>query len=51
MITRNEKITKQRELQNIEIIQNGKILFSGDKLQTFEITKQPKKLKSWKQDF
>lgn len=28
---------KQRELQKIEIIQNGKVLFSGDKFQLFEI--------------
>ena len=27
---------KQREMQLIEIIQNGKILFSGDKYQLFE---------------
>lgn len=27
---------KQRELQKIEIIQNGKILFSGDKYELFE---------------
>jgi hypothetical protein len=31
---------KQRELQNIEIIQNGKVLFSGDKYQLFEILKK-----------
>jgi len=27
---------KQRELQKIEIIQNGKVLFSGDKYELFE---------------
>jgi hypothetical protein len=30
---------KQRELQKIEIIQNGKVLFSGDKYELFEILK------------
>lgn len=30
---------KQRELQKIEIIQNGKILFSGNKYELFEILK------------
>ena len=30
---------EQRELQLIEIIQNGKILFSGDKYELFEILK------------
>lgn len=30
---------KQREMQLIEIIQNGKVLFSGDKYQLFEILK------------
>jgi len=30
---------KQRELQNIEIIQNGKVLFSGNKYELFEILK------------
>lgn len=34
---------KQRELQNIEIIQNGKILFSGDKYELFEILKNNQK--------
>jgi len=27
---------RQRELQKIEIIQNGKVLFSGDKYELFE---------------
>jgi len=27
---------KQRELQKIEIIQNGKVLFNGDKYELFE---------------
>lgn len=31
---------KQRELQKIEIIQNGKVLFSGDKYQLFEQLKK-----------
>lgn len=32
---------KQRELQKIEVIQNGKVLFSGSKYDLFEIlTKQ-----------
>lgn len=30
---------KQRELQNIEIIENGKLLFSGNKYELFEILK------------
>lgn len=30
---------KQRELQQIEIIQNGKVLFSGNKYELFEILK------------
>lgn len=34
---------KQRELQKIEIIQNGEVLFSGDKYELFEILKQAKK--------
>lgn len=33
---------KQRELQEIQIIQNGKILFSGDKYELFEILKNHK---------
>lgn len=34
---------KQRELQEIKIIQNGKVLFSGDKYELFEILKNNKK--------
>jgi hypothetical protein len=30
---------KQRELQRIEIIENGKLLFSGDKYELFAILK------------
>jgi len=30
---------KQRELQLIEIIENGEVLFSGDKYELFEILK------------
>lgn len=30
---------KQRELQRIEIIQNGKVLFSGDKYELFKLLK------------
>jgi hypothetical protein len=30
---------KQRELQHIEIIENGKVLFSGDKYELFKILK------------
>jgi hypothetical protein len=30
---------KQRELQRIEIIENGKLLFSGSKYELFEILK------------
>lgn len=30
---------KQRELQRIEIIENGKVLFSGDKYELFDILK------------
>ena len=33
---------KQRELQQIEIIENGKILFSGNKYELFEILKKNK---------
>jgi hypothetical protein len=33
------KSYKQRELQRIEIIQNGEVLFSGDKYELFEILK------------
>lgn len=39
---------RQRELQLIEIIQNGKVLFSGDKYELFEILDA--KLK-WKQKY
>ena len=31
---------KQRELQNIEIIENGKVLFSGNKYELFEQLKK-----------
>jgi len=34
---------RQRELSEIRIIQNGNILFSGDKYELFEILKQNKK--------
>ena len=30
---------KQRELQHIEIINNGKVIFSGNKFELFEILK------------
>ena len=33
---------KQREMQQIEIIQNGKILFRGDKYELFEILRNHK---------
>ena len=36
---------KQRELQNIEIIQNGIVLFSGDKYELFEVLKAHNKTK------
>ena len=31
---------KQRELQQIEIIQNGEVLFSGDKYELFDIIRK-----------